>query len=59
MSAYLAVAQRDYQVLAQGTHLAGLLTQTPLFRRYYQPTDTYEKLSKAALRMAPDAGGPP
>ena len=55
MSAYLAVAQRDYQVLAQGTHLAGLLTQTPLFRRYYQPTDTQEKLSKAALRMAADA----
>jgi hypothetical protein len=57
VSAYLAVAQRYYQVLAQSIHLAGLLTQAPLFQHYHQPSDTYEKLSEATSAMAADAVG--
>jgi hypothetical protein len=31
--------------------LLEILAQAPLFRHYHQPTDTYEKLSEAALAM--------
>lgn len=49
-----AAAQAYYQAVAQkadtGT-LLEILAQAPLFRHYHQPTDTYEKLSEAALAM--------
>jgi len=48
----IAVAQRYFQALAQQADRAALweiLAQAPLFRHYHQPTDTYEKLSEAAL----------
>lgn len=50
----IAVAQRYFQALAQQADRLALweiLAQAPLFRHYHQPTDTYEKLSEAALRM--------
>jgi hypothetical protein len=31
--------------------LMKILTQAHLFQHYHQPTDTYEKLSEAALAM--------
>jgi Zn-dependent M28 family amino/carboxypeptidase len=48
----IAVAQRYFQALAQQAAkpvLWEILAQAPLFRHYHQPTDTYEKLSEAAL----------
>lgn len=51
----IATAQAYYQALAQQAdagQLMNILAQAPLFRHYHQPTDTYEKLSEATLRMA-------
>jgi Zn-dependent M28 family amino/carboxypeptidase len=50
----IATAQHYFQAIAQQADTAKLmeiLTQAPLFRHYHQPTDTYEKLSEAALAM--------
>jgi len=50
----IATAQRYFQAIVQQADTATLmeiLTQAPLFRHYHQPTDTYEKLSEAALAM--------
>jgi Zn-dependent M28 family amino/carboxypeptidase len=50
----VAVAQRYFQAMAQQADTSALmeiLAQAPLFRHYHQPTDTYEKLSEAALAM--------
>ncbi|AMR25967.1 hypothetical protein A0257_01870 [Hymenobacter psoromatis] len=50
----MAIAQHYFQALAQQadtTKLMEILAQAPLFRHYHQPTDTYEKLSEAALAM--------
>jgi Zn-dependent M28 family amino/carboxypeptidase len=50
----MAIAQQYFQAVAQQadtSKLMEILTQAPLFRHYHQPTDTYEKLSEAALAM--------
>ena len=50
----MAMAQHYFQALAQQADtnkLMEILAQAPLFRHYHQPTDTYEKLSEAALAM--------
>ena len=48
----ITVAQHYFQAIAQQADrpaLLEILAQAPLFRHYHQPTDTYEKLSEAAL----------
>jgi Zn-dependent M28 family amino/carboxypeptidase len=48
----MATAQHYFQAIerqATPARLLEILTQAPLFRHYHQPTDTYEKLSEAAL----------
>ncbi|PJJ58948.1 M28 family peptidase [Hymenobacter chitinivorans] len=50
----IAVAQHYFQAIEQQADIWALreiLAQAPLFRHYHQPTDTYEKLSEAALAM--------
>lgn len=50
----IAAAQHYFQAIEQHATTAKLmeiLAQAPLFKHYHQPTDTYEKLSEAALAM--------
>jgi Zn-dependent M28 family amino/carboxypeptidase len=54
----MAAAQhyfRAIEQLAAPARLMEILAQAPLFRHYHQPTDTYEKLSEAALAMTSSA----
>ena len=50
----IATAQHYCRAIEQHANTAELmeiLAQAPLFKHYHQPTDTYEKLSEAALAM--------
>ena len=54
----IAAAQEYFQAIEQRADIAKLMTilaQAPLFQHYHQPTDTYEKLSEAALAMTATA----